>query len=85
MKLDLKKSEFLKGFFSLFDFGFLFTIIKKNYDLLKKMIIEIRLCNLTCVFNGNVKFAKICVVKFYVSILNRLKIMIFFCKYKVNT
>ena len=82
MKLDLKKSEFLKGFFSLFDFGFLFTIIKKNYDLLKKMIVEIRLCNLTFVFKGNVKFAKISVVKFNVSILNKLKIMIFFVNIK---
>ena len=48
MTLDLKKSEFLKGFFNLFFSGFLFTIIKKNYDLLwsKKMLIEIRLYNL---------------------------------------
>ena len=37
LKLDLKKSEFLKCFFffcNLFIFDFLFTIMKKNYDLL---------------------------------------------------
>ena len=41
---------FFRRFFNLFVFGFLFTIIKKTYDLLssmvKKMFIEIRLCNL---------------------------------------
>ena len=34
LTLDFKKSEFLKGFGTLFVFGFLFTIIKKSYDLL---------------------------------------------------
>ena len=52
--------------------------------MVKKMCIEIRLCNLTHVFKGHVKFAKINVVKFNVSILNKLK-MIVFCKCKVNT
>ena len=40
------------------------------------MFIEVRLCNLkTCVFKGHVKIVKICMVKFNVSDLNRLKIM----------
>ena len=43
--------------------------------MVKKMFIEMRLCNLTYAFKGNVKFAKIYMVKFNVSILNRLKIM----------
>ena len=43
--------------------------------MVKKMFIEIRLCNLTDVFKGHLKFAKIYMVKFNVSILNRLKIM----------
>ena len=34
LEIGLRKPEFLKGFFNLFVFGFLFTIIKKNYDLL---------------------------------------------------
>ena len=34
LKLDLKKSAFLKGFLNLFVFGILFTIIKKNCYLL---------------------------------------------------
>ena len=48
--------------------------------MVKKMFIEIRLCNLTDAFKGHTKFAK----KFNVPILNRLKIMVNFCKYKVN-
>ena len=43
--------------------------------MLKKMFIQIRLCNLTYFFKGHVKFTKIYMVKFNVSILNRLKIM----------
>ena len=44
--------------------------------MVKNMFIEIRLCNLmTCAFKGHVKFLKIYMVKFNVSILNRLKIM----------
>ena len=39
------------------------------------MFIEIRLCNPTYVFKGNIKFAKIYMVTFNVSVLNRLKIM----------
>ena len=39
--------------------------------MVKKMFIEIRLCNLTDAFKGHTKFAK----KFNVPILNRLKIM----------
>ena len=42
--------------------------------MVKKMFIQIR-CNLTYIFKGHVKFAKIYMVKFNVSILNRLKIM----------
>ena len=62
------------------DFGFLFTITKKTYDLLwpmvKNMFIEVRLCNLTkYVFKGHVKIVKIYMANFHVSILNRLKIM----------
>ena len=46
--------------------------------MLKKMFIEIRLCNpMTYIFKGDVKIVKIYMVKFNVSILNRLKIMSF--------
>ena len=38
--MDFKKSGLLKGFFNLFVFGFLFTIIKKTYDLLWFMVIK---------------------------------------------
>ena len=49
------------------------------------MFIEVKLCNLTTyVFKGHVQFVKIYMVKFDVSILNKLKIMGFFCKYKAN-
>ena len=67
-----------------FVFGCLFTIMKKNNDLsVKKIFIEIRLCNrMTYVFKGHVKIVKIYMVKFNVSVLNRLKTM-FFCKYRV--
>ena len=42
------------------------------------MFIEIRLCNrMTYVFKGHVKTVKICMVKFNVSILKGLKIMVF--------
>ena len=40
--------------------------------MVKKMFIQIRLCNLTYVFKGHVKFANIYMEKF-------------FCKYKVYT
>ena len=43
--------------------------------MVKKMFIEIRLCNLRYVFKGHVEFTKIYMVKFNVSILDRLKIM----------
>ena len=46
------------------------------------MFIEFRLCNrMTCIFKGDVKIIKIYMVKFNVSVLNRLKIIGFF----VNT
>ena len=46
--------------------------------MLKKMFIEIRLCNpMAYIFKGDAKIVKICMVKFNVSILNRLKIMFF--------
>ena len=41
------------------------------------MFIQIRLFNLTYLLKGHVKFAKIYMVNFHVSILNRLKIMVF--------
>ena len=45
---------------------------------MKKMFIEIRLCNrMTYVFKDHVKIVKIYMVKFNVSILNRLKTMFF--------
>ena len=50
--------------------------------MLKKMFIEIRLCSpMTYIYRGDVKIVKIYMVKFDVSILDRLKIMGFF----VNT
>ena len=46
--------------------------------MLKKMFIKIRLCNpMTYIFKEDVKIVKIYIVKFNVSILNRLKIMVF--------
>ena len=43
--------------------------------MVKKMFIEIRLCNpKTYNFKGNVKIAEIYMVKFNVSILNRLRL-----------
>ena len=48
-------------------------IYKKTF-----MIKKLRLCNpMTYVFKGHIKSVKICMVKFNVSILNRLKIMVF--------
>ena len=47
---------------------------------------EIRLCNpMTYIFKGRVKIVKMYMAKFNVAILNRLKIMGFFCKYKGYT
>ena len=44
--------------------------------MVKKMFIEVRLCNLTrYVLKGHVKIFKAYMVKVNVSILNRLKIM----------
>ena len=44
--------------------------------MVKKIFIEIRLCYLTTyVFKGRVKIVKIYMVKFNVSVLNRLKTM----------
>ena len=43
--------------------------------MVKKMFIQIRLCTLKYAYKGHVKIAKIYMVKFNVSILNRLKIM----------
>ena len=46
--------------------------------MVKKMLIEIRFCNpMTHIFKGHVKITKIYMVKFNVSILNRLKKMFF--------
>ena len=53
--------------------------------MVNKMFIEVRLCNLTTyVFKGHVKIIKKYMVKFNILILNRLKIMVFFHKYKEN-
>ena len=69
-----------KGFFNLSVFGLLFLYNYKEKPwsfMVKKMFIEIRLCSLmTYVFKGHVKIVKIYMVKFNVSILNRLKIMV---------
>ena len=47
--------------------------------MVKNTFIEIRLCNpITHIFKGHVKIVKIYMMKFNVSILNRLKIMVFF-------
>ena len=44
--------------------------------MVKRMFIEIRLCNLTTyVSKGHLKIVKIYMVKFHISILNTLKIM----------
>ena len=67
IETGLKKPEFLKGFCNLMFSVFSFAV--------KKMLVEIRLCNLTYAFKGDVKFAKMYMVKFIVSILNRLKIL----------
>ena len=66
MILDLKNSEFLKGFFNLFVFGLLFTTMifcgEENI-----IFIEVRFRNLmTYVFKGHVKIANIYMVKFNV-------------------
>ena len=42
--------------------------------MMKKMFIERRICNLLFAFKGHIKFAKIYMVKFNVSILNKLRI-----------
>ena len=71
---------------------YLFSDVFYNYKeklcsfMVKKMFIEIRLCNaMTYDFKGHIKIVEIYMVKFNVSILNRLKIMGFFCKCKVYT
>ena len=48
--------------------------------MLKKIFIEIRLCNPMTYFKGHFTIVEIYMVKFNVSILNKLKIMGFFCK-----
>ena len=51
--------------------------------MVKKMFIGIGLCNpMTYVFKRHMKIVKIYLVKFNVSILNRLKIMVFFANSK---
>ena len=67
IEIGFKEVWFFKRFFILFVLGFLFTIF-----MVKKMAIEIRLCNLMAyVFKGHVKIVKIYMVKFNASILNR--------------
>ena len=66
-----------------FLFGCLFTIIKEKDDLsVKKIFIEIRLCNGMTHVKGYVKIVKIYMVQFNVSILKRLKIMGFLANTK---
>ena len=56
-----------------------FKRIMKKMFMVKKIFIEIRLCNpMTHVFKGHVRIIKIYMVKFIVSIINKLKIMFFF-------
>ena len=58
----------------------LFTIKRKTmiFISVKKIFIEIRLCNrMRHVFKGHVKMVKIYMVKFNASILKRLKTMVF--------
>ena len=43
--------------------------------MVKKIFIQSRLCNLTYVFKGHAKFAKMYMVNFNVSILNGLKVL----------
>ena len=46
--------------------------------MMKTMFIETRLCNpMTYIFKGHVKILKIYMVKFNVSILNKLKMLFF--------
>ena len=64
--------------FQQFVFGCLFTIVKKNNDLsVKKMFIEIKCNRMTYAFKGHVNIVKIYMVKFNVSVLKWLKIMVF--------
>ena len=54
---------------------------------MKKVLIEIRLCNsITYDFKGHAKIVEIYMVKFNVSILNRLEVMGYFvnAKYYIN-
>ena len=45
--------------------------------MVKKIFMEFRLCNLiTYIFKEHIKIVKIYMVKFNISILNRLKIMV---------
>ena len=78
IEIGFKEVEFLKGIFNLFVFGFFFNNYKEKLRsfMMKKMFIEIRLCNLmTYYFKGHVKIVKIYMVKSNVSILSRLKIL----------
>ena len=51
--------------------------------MMKKMLTEITLCNpMTYIFKGHVKIVNIYMVKYNVSVLNRLKIMGFFISTK---
>ena len=56
--MDLKKSEFLKGFFNLFVLGFLFTIRKKKYVLWGRKCSLKLIIYLTYVFKGHFVFNK---------------------------
>ena len=71
-KTSVKSCFWLSLCFSILVFGCLFTVIKKSYDFsVNKMFIEIRLSK------GHVKVVKICMLKFNVSILKKLKKMFF--------
>ena len=70
-------------FTNVFVVGCLFTTEEKPLFMLKEMFIEIRLCNLrTYYFKEHVKIVEMYMVKFNVSILNRLRTMVFFVSAK---
>ena len=65
-------------FSNLFVFDVSLQLYRKTNLSVKKVFIEIRLCNrMMYVFKGHVKIVKIYMVKFNVSILIRLKTMFF--------
>ena len=70
MNLDLKKSEFLKGFCNLFALGFLFTIRKKKYVLWGRKCSLKLIMYLIYVFKGHFVFNKT-VIKLVTVLIKR--------------